>query len=141
LTSERRAYGDFRDERARQLIGGSVLEVLLDISHPLAFGYEESSLPVMRRGRQVLKPAANPYSNVALYSQQMVLSGFMSEENLERLTDTPALSVTRHKAGAVVRMADDYLFRGYWPGTERLFANALFFSRIVGTTRLPSDDG
>jgi hypothetical protein len=63
----------------------------------------------------------------------------MSEENRERLADTPALSATRHKAGAVVRMADDYLFRGYWLGTERLFANALFFGSIIGTTRLPSD--
>lgn len=139
LAFERRAYGDFRDERARQLIGGSVLEAMLDITHPLAFGYREPSLPVMRRGRQVLTAAANPYSNVAQYSDQVVLSGFMSEENRERLADTPALSVTRHKAGAVVRMADDYLFRGYWQGTERMFANALFFSSIVGTTRLPSD--
>ena len=113
---------------------------MLDVSHPLAFGYRDAALPVMRRGRQVLRPAANVYSNVALYSDRVVLSGFLSDDNRERLADTPALSVTRHKAGAVVRMADDYLFRGYWPGTERLFANALFFSSIVGTTRLPSDD-
>ncbi|NDY95772.1 M14 family zinc carboxypeptidase [Wenzhouxiangella limi] len=136
---ERRAYGDFRDDRARELIGGSVLGVRLDPTHPLAFGYTEEDLAVMRRGRQMLKPASNPYSSVALYTDDVLVSGFLSEENRERLAGSPALSVTRHGAGAVIRVADDYLFRGYWLGTERLFANALFFSSIVGTTQLPSE--
>ncbi|MEE4639983.1 MAG: M14 family zinc carboxypeptidase [Wenzhouxiangella sp.] len=137
---ERRAYGDFEDDRARELIGGSVLGVTMDPSHPLAFGYTREGLAVMRRGRQMLQPASNPYSSVAVYTDEVLVSGFLSEDNRERLAGTPALSVTRHGAGTVVRMADDYLFRGYWSGTERLFANALFFSSIVGTTRLPSDE-
>jgi hypothetical protein len=136
---ERRAYGDFDKDRARELIGGSVLGVILDPSHPLAFGYTREDIAVMRRGRQMLKPASNPYSSVAVYTEDVLVSGFLSADNRERLAGTPALSVTRHGAGAVIRMADDYLFRGYWSGTERLFANALFFSSIVGTTELPSD--
>jgi hypothetical protein len=63
----------------------------------------------------------------------------MGEANKEKLAGTPALVATRHGRGVVVRMADDYLFRGYWLGTERLFANALFFSQLVGTTQLPSE--
>ncbi|MFP4334219.1 MAG: M14 family zinc carboxypeptidase [Wenzhouxiangella sp.] len=137
---ERRAYGDFRDDRARELIGGSVLGVTLDITHPLAFGYEREDLAVMRRGRQVLQAAANPYSSVAVYTDEVLVSGYLSAANRDRLAATPALSVTRHGPGAVVRIADDYLFRGYWPGTERLFANALFFSALVGTTSLPSTE-
>ena len=137
-TPERRAYEDFRRDRARELIGGSALAVLLDTTHPLAFGYTREELPVMRRGRHALQPATNPYSSVAIYTDEVRLSGFLDESNRKRLAGSPALSVTRHGSGAVVRMADDYLFRGYWLGTERLFANALFFSQIVGTTRLPS---
>ncbi|MFW5816151.1 MAG: M14 family zinc carboxypeptidase [Wenzhouxiangella sp.] len=139
IAAERRPYGDFQDDRARQLIGGSVLGVLLDPTHPLAFGYTREDLAVMRRGRQRLQAATNPYSSVAVYTDEVLVSGFLSDDNRERLAGSPALSVTRHGAGAVVRMADDYLFRGYWSGTERLFANALFFSSIVGTTELPSD--
>ncbi|TVS12625.1 MAG: peptidase M14 [Wenzhouxiangella sp.] len=136
---ERRAYADFRQDRARRLIGGSALAVDLDVTHPLAFGYERSDLVVMRRGHHRLRAAQNPYSHVAVYSDEVLASGFLSDDNRQRLAGTPALSGTRHGRGAVVRMADDYLFRGYWLGTERLFANALFFSRLVGPTRLPED--
>ncbi len=138
--SERRPYEAFELDRARELIGGSVLGVELDVSHPLAFGYTREELPVMRRGRHLLQAATNRYSSVAVYSDEVRLSGYLGESNRERLAGTPALSLTRHGRGAVVRMADDYLFRGYWPGTERLFANALYFSRIVGPTRLPSEE-
>jgi hypothetical protein len=44
---------------------------------------------------------------------------------------------TRHGPGLVLRMADDPLFRGYWRGTEMLFANALFFGSVIGETLLP----
>ena len=43
------------------------------------------------------------------------------------------------QAGLVVRMADDYLFRGYWQGTEKLFANALFFGSLVDYTPAPEE--
>ena len=136
---ERRAYEDFRSDFARELIGGSALAVELDISHPLAFGYQRAELVLMRRGTQVLRPVNNAYAAAAVYTDEVLASGFLSERNRERLAATPALSATRHGRGVVVRMPDDYLFRGYWLGTERLFANALFFSRIIGPTRMPSD--
>jgi hypothetical protein len=111
----------------------------LDISHPLAFGYERSELVVMRRGTQRLRHVHDSYAAAAVYSAEVLASGFLSERNRARLGDTPALSATRHGRGVLVRMPDDYLFRGYWLGTERLFANALFFSRIVVPTRMPED--
>ncbi len=137
--TERRAYEDFRTDFARELIGGSALAVELDITHPLAFGYSRSDLVLMRRGTQRLQRTDNAYTAVAMYTDEVLASGFLSERNRERLAGTPALSATRHGRGVVVRMPDDYLFRGYWVGSERLFANALFFSRIVGSTRMPQD--
>ena len=136
---ERRAYEDFRTDFARELIGGSALAVELDISHPLAFGYQRSELVLMRRGTQRLRPIDNAYAVAAVYTDEVLASGFLSERNRERLAATPALIASRHGRGVVVRMPDDYLFRGYWLGTERLFANALFFSRIVDPTRMPED--
>ena len=136
---ERRAYEDFRTDFARELIGGSALAVQLDITHPLAFGYERSELVLMRRGTQQLRAINNAYTSVAVYTDEVLASGFLSARNRERLAGSPALSATRHGLGVVVRMPDDFLFRGYWLGTERLFANALFFSGIVGPTRMPED--
>ncbi len=136
---ERRAYGDFTDDFARELIGGSALRVELDITHPLAFGYQSSDLVVFRRGRHLLQSTANAYVNPAVYAEQTLVAGYLSAANRERLSGTPALVATHNGQGRVVRMADDYLFRGYWLGTERLFANALFFSQLVQPTALPDN--
>ena len=138
--TERRAYGDFTLDRARTVIGGSVLSVDLDITHPLAFGYQQDELAVFRRGRHQLRTLSNPYAQVAVYRDQPLVSGYLSAANRERLAGTPALAVSRHGRGSVVRMADDVVFRGYWAGTEPLLANALFFAQLVGPTRLPSED-
>ncbi len=134
---ERRPYGDFQGDFARQLIGGSALNVVLDTSHPLAFGYSEAEAVTFRRGAHRLSSLNNAYSRAAVYSDDPLAAGFMSAENRERLAGATALDLSHHGQGRVIRMADDFLFRGYWLGTERLFANALFFSPLVRPTQLP----
>jgi hypothetical protein len=138
--AERRAYGDFRQDYARELIGGSALRVDLDLTHPMAWGYADRDLVLHRDGAHVLRPATNEYAQVAVYADDVLAAGYLSERNRERLAGTPAVSVTRHGSGRVVRIADQPLFRGYWRGGEKLFANALFFSQVVGSTRLPYED-
>ena len=137
---QRRPYGDFRQDFARELIGGGALNVVLDITHPLAFGYEREALVVFRRGRHVMRAVDNPYAQPAVYAESPLAAGYLSEDNRERLAGTPAISASRHGRGTVIRMADDTLFRGYWRGTEKLFANALFFGRLIGATQLPDQD-
>jgi hypothetical protein len=134
---ERRAYGDYRDDHAREEIAGSVLRIELDITHPLGFGYHQPELSVMRRGPQRLRAVQNPYMQPGTYSEDLLVAGYLSDEHRERLSGGPALVASRHGPGLVVRMADDYLFRGYWRGTETLFANALFFGSLVEETELP----
>ena len=136
---QRRAYEDHSLDFAREVIGGSALAIDLDVSHPLGFGYRDNDLTVFRRGAHVLREDTNHYTRAGVYQDPVLRSGYMGEANKQRLAGTPALVATRHGQGVVVRMADDYLFRGYWLGSERLFANALFFSQLVGTTRLPNE--
>ncbi|AKS43121.1 M14 family zinc carboxypeptidase [Wenzhouxiangella marina] len=136
---ERRAYADFELDFARTLIGGSALNMAIDTSHPLAWGYSRPELAVFRRGRHVLQASDNAYVHAGRYAEDPLASGYLSEDTAARLSGTPALVATRHGGGVVVRMADDYLFRGYWVGGERLFANAIFFSKLIGRTSLPSD--
>ncbi|MCC5888308.1 MAG: peptidase M14 [Gammaproteobacteria bacterium] len=138
--AEQRPYGEHEADFARELIGGSALSVVLDASHPLAFGYPDGEIAAFRRGAHRLQATANPYATPGRYAEDPLLAGYLSAENHTRLAGSPALSATRVGPGLVIRMADDYLFRGYWLGTERLFANALFFSSLIGETRLPAND-
>ncbi len=135
----RRRYADFSLDFARTLIGGSALSMALDTTHPLAWGYQRDSLTVFRRGRHRLQESDNAYVHAGVYPENPLASGYLSEDTINRLSGTPALVATGHGSGTVIRMADDYLFRGYWLGSERLFANALFFSGLINRTELPSD--
>ena len=139
-TVERRPFGAFTDDRAREQVGGSVLRIQLDPTHPMGFGYRDTELSVLRRGAHRLRPASNPYAQPATYAAEPLVAGFLSANNRARLAGTPALVASRIGRGLVLRIADDHLFRGYWWGTERLFANALFFGGLVGDTVLPAQD-
>ena len=82
-------------------------------------------------------PTANPFGSVIAYSDDPVFSGFVSEENQAALAGTPALIAERSGDGSIILFADNPNFRGYWYGTNKLFLNALFFSRVF---EAPEDD-
>ena len=132
-----RPYGDFDDDRAKQVIGGAIVSTLADLSHPLVFGYQRANLPLFRRGTAELQPSDNAYSTPVRYAQDPLLAGFIGEERLDAMRGAPALIAERQGDGMVVRFANNPLFRGFWRGTERLYINALYFGQVVKPTDLP----
>ena len=76
-----------------------------------------------------MEKTENPFGTVIAYSDDPVYSGYVSDENRNELAGTPALIAERSGEGAVILFADNPNFRGYWYGTNKLFMNALFFSR------------
>jgi len=131
------AYADFETDFARTLIGGSALAMTLDTTHPLGYGYSDEQVTVFRQGSHLLQSTSNRYATPGRYAEPPLVAGYLSGPVSEELAGTAALAADRHGGGLVVRIADDYLFRGYWAGTERLFANALFFGQLVDSTRMP----
>lgn len=114
-----------------KVIGGSMYRVDLDITHPLGFGYTDRDLVVYRNSNILLKPGKNPYSTVAVYKQQPLVSGYISKENLEKLPGTASVVVSKVGAGRVISFVDNPNFRGTWYGTNKLFFNALFFGPLI----------
>lgn len=133
-TGERPAYADYEAERAVELVSGAIFETELDLTHPLAFGYTDSSLPVFRTHTRIMNPSDNPYENVALYTDTPLLSGYASVENRQEISGTAAIRAERIGRGTWIRFADDPGFRGVWQGTQKLWANALFFGPVVKNT-------
>jgi hypothetical protein len=131
-------YREYEARRAAQDIAGAILEVELDRTHPLAFGFPRDRVAVFRRGTWVMPPSENPFENVALYRDDPWLSGYVPVERRRELGGTAAVVATRLGQGLVLRIADDPVFRGFWLGTRPLVANALFFSSVVEDTSAPS---
>ena len=120
------AYGDAEENRDKEQIGGVILNSIIDLTHPLAFGYENNTLPVYKNNSIWLKPSKNSYSSVVRYSDDPLIDGFLTEKNKSKINKSVSLVVSKVGSGIAVMFADNPNFRGAWYGTNRLFLNAIF---------------
>ena len=79
----RKRYIDAREYSGRERIGGSILKVDLDLTHPLAFGYRDQSIPVYKNNNVFLNKSKSDYSSVAIYSKNPHIDGYVSKKNME----------------------------------------------------------
>ncbi|MEN1785717.1 MAG: hypothetical protein AAGF77_11330 [Bacteroidota bacterium] len=129
---ERKPYVDARENIGKDRVGGIILKVDLDITHPLAFGYHDTQIPIYKNNTVWLKPSKNTYATVAKYAKKAHVDGFITKENTETfLKHAASLVVSPLGSGRVVLFADNPNFRGSWYGTNRLFLNALFLGNHV----------
>ena len=110
-----------------QYIGGAIFETELDRSHPIAFGYKNSKLPVFRNSTLFVEVDKNSYNNPILYTKNPLLGGYISKKNLDKLKNTAAFKIGRLGKGKVIYFTDNTNFRGFWYGTNKLLMNAIFF--------------
>ena len=127
---ERTPYADKDKAEAADIIGGAIFSVDLDVSHPLGFGYARRAIALHKNVEEPMTVTNNPFAVVAAYADDPVYSGYVSESNRDALAGTPSLIAERSATGSVILFADNPNFRGYWYGTNKLFLNAVFFSRI-----------
>jgi hypothetical protein len=129
LEPDRFNYGDKAALDALEVIGGTIFSGDLDITHPLGFGYSGRSIAMMKNTTDVLAPPINPFASVITYETPAVLSGYASETRQEEIGGTAALIAERKDGGSVILFADDPNFRAIWFGSNKLFMNALYFSK------------
>jgi len=126
---ERISYAEKEARDAIDVIGGAIFAGDLDISHPLGFGYSRRDVSLLKNTKIPLERPSNPYATVIAYGTPPLKSGYASDTNQDALEGTAALIAERLGEGSVILFADDPNFRGIWYGTNKLFLNALFFSK------------
>ncbi len=127
------SYADQSKYRGAQVIGGAIFNMEIDPTHPLAYGYDQHTLPVFKRGTIFLEPAKRKISNPFRYTKDPLLSGYVSKENQNLISGSPAVSIASFGAGKVIAFTDDHNFRAFWYGTNRLFINSIFFGDQIST--------
>lgn len=120
-------YDELSQARGAQQIGGSIFRVNLDRTHPLAFGYG-TDVAVFRSGERFYEPSDKPGVNVGRLAADPLISGYISDEQLERARGAASIVADRLGSGRIVTIHDNPNFRAFWYGTNGLFLNALFFS-------------
>jgi hypothetical protein len=129
--AERSPYSEKRSQEANKVVGGAIFSADLDNTHPLGFGYDRRNIYLHKNYKEPMAPTNNPWATVIAYDEKPAFSGFVSADNEEALAGTPALIADRAGAGTIILFADNPNFRGYWYGTNKLFLNALFFSKAI----------
>ncbi|MDR9417596.1 M14 family zinc carboxypeptidase [Gracilimonas sp.] len=133
---KQRPYIKAGPDRGAQGIGGSIFNAKLDLTHPIAYGFNREDITVFRSSTTFIKKGDNPYSTPLYYTDDPLAAGYSNDENLERAKNSGAIVVSGYGGGRVIAMMDNPNFRAFWYGTNKLFANAVFFGHTIsgGTT-------
>lgn len=111
-----------------QNIGGAIFETQLDRSHPIAFGFKDDQLPMFRNTRLFIEPHSDSFRNPIRYTDNPLMSGYISDLNLEALKNTVPFQHNNYGRGDVIGFTDNTQFRAFWYGTNKLLMNAIFFA-------------
>lgn len=131
-----RAYNMISRDRGSSVIGGAILNIEVDLSHPLFYGYKDTKMEVFRKGNLFLNKPANIYSCPAYYSSTPLTSGYVSSTNLNLLAGSSAVIGTRFKRSTLICFADNPNFRAFWHNTQKMSANAIFFGSVISRSAL-----
>ena len=122
------AFGDRANLNAKKTIGGAIVNVDVDLTHPLNYGLNQTQLKVMKKGILAFNQPNKPFIAAAGYSKNTLSSGFMAENYQAVYPNKSAFVVEPIGQGRVIGFADNLLFRNIWLGSEKVVANALFFA-------------
>lgn len=129
--NETRPYVKQSNDSGAGVIGGAIFNTKIDLTHPMGYGFNNDELTVFRNSTQFLQKGKNPYSNPVVYTDSPLASGYVSDENVERMKNSAAVVISRYGSGKVITMTDNPNFRAFWYGTNKLFANAIFFGHTI----------
>jgi hypothetical protein len=121
------SFEERSDFRGAQVIGGAIFDTKLDRSHPINFGYKNDNLALFRNSTLFINADKNSYNNPIQYTKNPLLSGYISEENLDSISSTVPLKIGKIGRGTIVGFTDNTNFRAFWYGTNKLLMNAIFF--------------
>ena len=127
----KRPYSKLSPDFGSNVIGGAIFETKIDLTHPLFYGYNNEYLPVFRRGTLFFKPSNNAYATPSIYTNNPLLAGYISNKNAQIIKNSAGVIVSGTGGGKVICLADNPNFRAFWYGTNKIFANAIFFGNTI----------
>ena len=135
-TPTQKPYVDAPENIGRERLGGVFVNGIIDLSHPLGFGYTSKEVALYKNNLVWLQPSKSDYGTPVLYDQTPHLDGYISTTiRKEKLPKAAPVVVSRLGKGRVVLFAENPNFRGTAYGTNRMFLNALFLGNHISVPR------
>ena len=131
LVAEDVAFDERQAFYGAQQTGGAIFKSRIDKSHPINYGIESNTLPLFRNSNVYMSKDKQSFNNPILYTNDALMSGYVSEENLSLLKKSSPFKLVRRGRGKILLMTDNTNFRAFWFGTNRILLNMLFHSNIM----------
>ncbi|MCC7507129.1 MAG: zinc carboxypeptidase, partial [Saprospiraceae bacterium] len=128
---ERRPYSNLNEDRGAVNLPGAIFDVELDRSNPLCYGYSRDHIPFFQGDTIFVETAQNPYATPAVFAKNPLLAGYMHDSQKELVSGAAAVVVGGIGSGRIICFSGNPNFRGFWYGTNRMFANAVFFGNLI----------
>jgi hypothetical protein len=117
---------------ASREVPGTIYEAEVDLTHPLFYGYENNHIPVYKDNGIIQNiKEQNSLNYPARYTTSPLLSGYSPKGFDKSIAGTPICSVFQLRQGRVIASYNNPVFRGYWRGSNRFLANAIFFGKAI----------
>ncbi|WP_371187869.1 M14 family zinc carboxypeptidase [Thalassotalea maritima] len=124
------SYEDKQTLHAEKLIAGTIFETEIDLSHPLAYGYNKPDLAIFKNSTDIITLPATPFVTVNRYQSDPLMSGYAAPQLVDLVAGNASIIAHDVGRGRVIASDANLVFRGYWPGTAKIIANSLFFSKV-----------
>jgi hypothetical protein len=128
---QRLAYTEREQIDGAQQVYGAIFGAEADLTHPLAYGYNQQTISLFKANRVFMEKSKNPYATPFYYSSKPLQSGWVSRENADAIKNSGAVIVNTIGNGRVINIADNPNFRAFWLGGSKLFMNSIFFGRLI----------
>ncbi len=118
-------YGERERNSLANGVEGSIFRANMDVTHPLAFGYQENY--------HTLKHINNFYEylnggwNVGVLKSDAYVDGFVGSRAKEKLKNSLVFGVENIGGGVLIYLADSPIYRHSWQNGYLLFSNTIFF--------------
>lgn len=117
--------------RESNQIGGSILEGVAQLDHPLFYGYRNQTIPVFKKGTQFYRVEKDSAVPLSYAKSDPLMSGYMSLQNRLSAPGSASVICASFGEGQIIASVDNPNFRAYWLAGSRLFANMIFMTNNI----------
>lgn len=129
-----RPYEFIDEDQGAQVTSGVIFEANVDLTHPLLYGYYNTTLPMFKSNNYYMEKANGAYSNPMAYGNSPLISGYISKKNYEKMKNSSAIGVASLGRGHVIGFTENIALRAFWFGTNKLLMNAIYFGPMLNGT-------
>lgn len=130
-SAKRLPYNTREEIDGAQQMSGAIFGADADMTHPLAYGYNNKLVSFFKANKVFMEKSRNPFATPFYYGASPLQSGWVSMQNKEMIKNSAAVIVNALGSGRVINIDNNPCFRGFWLGGNKLLLNAVFFGKII----------